>query len=208
MAINYKNAAGTDFDDLFEPYSTTKAGTGGIGNFNNAAGTHLNDLYEDNASGTAAANVSYKNTFGGDIGPQWAEIGSTQSLAWANDSVTTVRIFNPNVSSEYIFDADGGTRKVKVLGGTSDGNDWASDEPSTTNAADWDVDVVSITGSGGTLTGTLSTTGIKTGLGGESAKLARTSYGTSSRVITLRFRVDDGAWSSNYTLTLAADSEA
>lgn len=210
MAVGYLNSSGVDFDSLFDAYTTTKAGTGGIGSYYNSAGTHLNDLYEDAASGTAAANVLFYNTFGGDIGPQWAEINSVgaNSLVFANDTVSSTRPFIPSNSNTYTFDADGGTTKSGTIIATSAGNDWASDEPNTTNDADWDINVVSITGSGGTLSGTLSTTGIKLGVGGESATLAISSYTTASRVITIQFRKDDGTWSSNYTVTIETNAEA
>ena len=210
MAVGFYNSSGVDFDLLFDPYTTTKAGTGGIGNYYNSAGTHLNDLYEDNASGTAAANVNYFNSFSGDIGPQWAEIGTVaaNSLVFANDIVQSTRPFIPSNSNTYTFDADGGTTKSGTIIATAAGNDWASDAPNTTNDADWDINVISITGSGGTLSGTLSTTGIKLGVGGESATLSISSFTTASRVITIQFRKDDGAWSSNYTITISTNSES
>lgn len=33
MAVGYLNSSGVDFDSLFDAYTTTKAGTGGIGSY-------------------------------------------------------------------------------------------------------------------------------------------------------------------------------
>lgn len=69
MPVGYANN-GMDFDDIFEPITTTKRADVGYA----YAGTDISNRYEKASSGTPAGNVGYKDN-GTDIGPLFAAKG-------------------------------------------------------------------------------------------------------------------------------------
>lgn len=74
MATNYRNSAGTDFDDIFDPYveGTKPADTG----FRTSDGVDLAGRYAPLSYGSKAPNVNYRTSDGTDVTNLWAAKGT------------------------------------------------------------------------------------------------------------------------------------
>lgn len=74
MPAGYRDSAGTDFDDLFDPYvqGAKPANTG----FRTADGVDLAERYAPLSFGTKRADVGYRNAAGVDVSNLWAAKGS------------------------------------------------------------------------------------------------------------------------------------
>ena len=155
MAVGYKNSSGVDFDSLFEPFTSAAPGAQGIGNYYDSTGTLIYNRYEAAASGTAASNVKYFNSFGGDIGPQWAAIGSVSTApTWdmnANHNVFIGRITSGGCYGGIQYNTNGtvfkyttNTSSSKPGGSNIDG---ITTPTGDTNASDYQFRVGDRTGS-------------------------------------------------------------
>lgn len=77
MASGYKNAAGSDFDDLFDPDVVGDGPT--AANFKLSDGSLLK--YADVKYGSAGPNVSFKLANGADVATLWAKKGSASYVS-------------------------------------------------------------------------------------------------------------------------------
>lgn len=74
MATNYRNSAGTDFDDLFDPYVTGTVPPNTA--FRTSDGVDLAGRYAPLSYGTKRADVNYRTSAGTDLSNLWAQKGS------------------------------------------------------------------------------------------------------------------------------------
>lgn len=74
MATNYRNSAGTDFDDLFDPYVTGTVPPNTA--FRTSDGVDLAGRYAPLSYGTKRADVNYRTSAGLDLSNLWAQKGS------------------------------------------------------------------------------------------------------------------------------------
>ncbi|MBB5864812.1 hypothetical protein [Xanthomonas sp. 3058] len=74
MSSGYRNSAGEDLDELFDPYvqGTQPAATG----FRTRDGVDLAARYAPMAYGTKGADVNLRNSSGTDLSNLWAQKGS------------------------------------------------------------------------------------------------------------------------------------
>ena len=74
MATNYRNSAGTDFDDVFDPYvqGTVPANTA----FRTSDGVDLAGRYAPLSYGSKAPDVNYRTSAGTDVTNLWAAKGT------------------------------------------------------------------------------------------------------------------------------------
>ena len=74
MATNFRNSAGTDFDDLFDPYVTGTVPPNTA--FRTSDGVDLAGRYAPLSFGTKRADVNYRTSAGTDLSNLWAQKGS------------------------------------------------------------------------------------------------------------------------------------
>ena len=80
MTVGYRNAAGVDFDSLFDPYAsgTSPAATG----YRDSSGVDLAGRYAPISVGSKGPDVGYRTSAGVDLSNLWAAIGTaTYSIA-------------------------------------------------------------------------------------------------------------------------------
>lgn len=76
MTTGFRNASGTDFDDVFDPYvQGTKPGATG---YRTSDGVDLNQRFAPLSFGTAAAVQGYRLASGADVNTLWAGKGTAQ----------------------------------------------------------------------------------------------------------------------------------
>lgn len=95
MASGYKNAADTDFDDLFDPDIVGDGPTAAI--FEDPDGTLLK--YANVKYGTAGSNVGFKLSNNADVATIWAKKGSASYATPDNGKTYTSRVIVPNGGS-------------------------------------------------------------------------------------------------------------
>lgn len=115
MPAGYRNAAGVDFDSLFDPYvsGTKPAATG----FRDSGGVDLNQRYAPIAVGTKGPNVGHRTSAGLDVSNLWAAHGTASYqgvrafLAGITANVPIGWIGTPNTQSLFQLLSDGTGRK-------------------------------------------------------------------------------------------------
>lgn len=99
MSTGFRNASGTDFDDVFDPYvqGTKPAATG----YRTSDGVDLNQRYAPLAFGSAAAAQGYRISSGSDVNTLWAAKG-TANYSLPINGQTYIAAYNiPNATSGY-----------------------------------------------------------------------------------------------------------
>jgi hypothetical protein len=133
MTINYRNAAGVDFDSLF------KIRTGAAGantGYRSNTGVDLAQRFEQRGSTTAISNVGYRNSSGVDLSQLFMDISAVVILMPGNGASWT-RASSP---TSIAFNSDG---SVAYSGGTS-GTPYTSWGP---GGSGYDIRVTATSGS-------------------------------------------------------------
>ena len=138
MAVNYRNNAGVDFDDLYDPFvqGTPPAATG----YRNLSGVDLAGRYAPIAFGTKGPNVNYRNLAGVDLSNLWAAIGTARYLPVIPFGAYDQSIFNNHDAGATFtcaFNNDGTwaiTQSNVPGGGSSSGSPLSGVWASTTGA--------------------------------------------------------------------------
>jgi len=80
MPAGYRNSAGVDFDELFDPYEQGEkpAPTG----YRTSDGADLCERYAPLAYGSKGPDVGYRNSAGLDLSNLWAARGTAQYITW------------------------------------------------------------------------------------------------------------------------------
>lgn len=80
MPAGYRNSAGIDFDELFDPYvqGEKPAPTG----YRTSDGADLCERYAPLAYGSKGPDVGYRNSAGLDLSNLWAARGTAQYITW------------------------------------------------------------------------------------------------------------------------------
>lgn len=144
MASGYE-VNGVDFDDIFEPRTTTKRANVGF----QINGSDISNLYEKSSSGTPASNIGYQVS-GSDIGPLFAAKGGVvywdgklSDLGPAYSDIGS----NPQREAivEFLFQPDGRIllRKNYPFGETQIGR-WDGEKANSSNT---EIQIVVLSGS-------------------------------------------------------------
>lgn len=110
MATNFRNSAGTDFDDLFDPYVTGTVPPNTA--FRTSDGVDLAGRYAPLSFGTKRADVNYRTSAGTDLSNLWAAKGTAQYSLPINGASYSAAESVPNgqsgsASGRFIINSDG-----------------------------------------------------------------------------------------------------
>lgn len=116
MATNFRDSAGTDFDDLFDPYVTGTVPPNTA--FRTSDGVDLAGRYAPLSYGSKRADVNYRTSAGTDLSNLWAQKGSTTYLpAEITAESTTTSGATPTAIITFTVKTDG-TLDVATVGVT------------------------------------------------------------------------------------------
>lgn len=159
MATNYRNSAGVDFDDLFDPYvqGTIPSST----NYRTSDGVDLAGRYAPLSYGSKAPDVNYRTSAGTDVTNLWAAKGTAQySLPFhgqtysADATAPTGATGTTSATVTLSINSDGTWQITRSISGSATGNGttvlgsgtWL---PSGASAGNYEVQFAG-SGSGGT----------------------------------------------------------
>lgn len=132
MASGFLTDDGTDFDDIFEPRTTSKRSDVG---FIFSDGNDVSNRYEKASSGTPSGNVGYKLSSGQDIGPLFATKGSVVYWDGTLSDVNSYDVFATSKPARagYIFDSSSENVLRYTDFGTSDIGSWSGGKATASN---------------------------------------------------------------------------
>lgn len=151
MSTGFRNASGTDFDDVFDPYvqGTKPAATG----YRTSDGVDLNQRFAPLAFGSAAAVQGYRISSGADVNTLWAAKGTASYLDPSPDyQWSTFRAFSgtspQTVQSTLTWSPDG-TWANTSPGTTTKSGTWAPSAGTPGNLYQMMIDNVVLTPAAG-----------------------------------------------------------
>lgn len=136
---------------------------------------------------------------------------SAEAIVWAGQSANATKTsFGSDVTgtSWYAFDIDGGTRRQYNSGTVNDTLDWCDSHPSTTGSS-YEIRTGTISGSGGTLTGSFaSNTTYNLGTIRTSLLTLTATIDVANRTIPIIIRDSGGSGGTSYNLTQQVSCES
>lgn len=154
MATNFRNSAGTDFDDLFDPYvaGTVPSNTG----FRTSDGVDLAGRYAPLSYGTKRADVNYRTSAGTDLSNLWAAKGTATYVTDGGlpSGLNCTRGYSSSaltVSVDFSFRSDGSVTWSDGYPPVYGGGNWTT--PSATAGDPYEIRLSILSSDGGTITG-------------------------------------------------------
>lgn len=153
MATNFRNSAGTDFDDLFDPYvaGTVPSNTG----FRTSDGVDLAGRYAPLSFGTKRADVNYRTSAGTDLSNLWAQKGSASYVSNPLPGALTCARSNPGVSTlasvNFQFNRDGTASWADEYPPVTHTGSWTTNSPTAGDA--YEIRITTLSTDGGTISG-------------------------------------------------------
>ncbi len=117
MAVGYRNAAGVDFDSLFDPYVTgTKPANCG---YRDSSGVDLVNRYAPISFGSKGPDVGFRTSAGVDVSNLWAALGTAVYFPKFIDAQTASYTGGAMGAGAAIFVLSDGRVRVDVDGDNS-----------------------------------------------------------------------------------------
>lgn len=207
MSTGFRNASGTDFDDVFDPYvqGTKPAATG----YRTSDGVDLNQRFAPLVYGTAAAATGFRLSSGADVNTLWAAKGTASYALPIDGTLYSQGVNIPSAGSgnatlTFAISGSGWLVTGSGAGGTltpAAGTRASGALPSGASTVQYTPTITA--GSGGTVTnGASAATAVS---GNPSIQVTQAGTGTGSgndvtRSVLIVFRNSGGAVISSTTI--------